>query len=121
VSLAEAQFFQRTSHINLLLTTATAEWSAVLTGKFYEYLVADRPILVLIGVQDIEFESIMNELNAGLIGYNAVSYTVVRRFILDKFEEWQQTKQVVSTIKQEQLKAFEWENMMEKFMATLDM
>lgn len=120
LSLAEAQSLQRASHINLLLTTATAEWSGVLTGKFYEYLAADRPILVLInGVQDIEFELIMNELNAGLIGYNSTSHTIVRQFILDKFEEWQQTKQVASTIKKEQLKAFEWENMMAQFMATL--
>jgi hypothetical protein len=121
LSLANAQILQRTSHINLLLTTATKEWSGVLTGKFYEYLAAERPILVLInGVQDVEFELIINTLNAGLVGYNAHSYTDVRRFIIEKFEEWQATNNVVSTIHKERIKAFGWDKMMESFIKILD-
>ncbi len=120
VPLAEAQGLQRASHINLLLTSATTEWSGVLTGKFYEYLAAERPVLVLInGVQDVEFESIMNQLNAGLVGYNAISYTVVRHFIVEKIKEWKATKNVLSTIRKDQLKDFEWPNMMSKFMKNL--
>ena len=117
VSLSEAKNLQKTSHINLLLTTATPEWTGVMTGKFYEYLAAQQLIIVLInGTQDIEFESIMNRLNAGCVAYNDRSHEALRRFILEKFFEFQQNGVVKPTIHVEKLKELEWQFTVEKLL-----
>ncbi len=120
VSLAEAQKLQRTTHLNLLLTTATPEWSGVMTGKFYEYLAAKQPILILInGTQDIEFETIMNNLNAGCVAYNDRSHDVLRAFILKLFYQFQNTGRVEQTIFTEKLKELEWQFMVQKLMMAI--
>ena len=120
VSLQEAQRIQATSHINLLLTTATPTWTGVMTGKFYEYLAAQQPILILInGTQDIEFETIMTHLNAGCVAYNERSHDELRGFILEKFVQFQQTGIVERTVHVEKLKELEWEFTVKKLMDKL--
>jgi hypothetical protein len=112
----EAIDIQRNCHINLLLTSATAESTGQLTGKFYEYLAAKNPIIVLInGTQDLEFESIMQDLNAGCVVYNNQSFNELYSFILEKFNEWQSTGEVKPTIDVEKLKELSWENQVQKF------
>ncbi len=115
VTLQEAKRIQATSHINLLLTTATPEWTGVMTGKFYEYLAALQPILILInGTQDLEFEEIMTRLNAGCVAYNDKSHDILRGFILEKFSEFQQNGFVNQTVYVEKLKELEWAFTVEK-------
>ncbi len=117
VSLDEAKQLQQTSHINLLLTSATPEWTGVMTGKFYEYLAAQQPIIVLInGTQDIEFETIMKNLNAGCVAYNDHSYDELRNFILALFHQFQKDGKVEQTILVEKLKELEWSFTVEKLM-----
>jgi hypothetical protein len=112
----EALDIQRNCHLNLLLTSATPESTGQLTGKFYEYLAAKNPIIVLIdGTQDLEFESIINDLNAGCIVYNNRSFNELQSFILEKFKEWESVGDVKSTINLEKLKALSWENQVQKF------
>jgi hypothetical protein len=107
---------QRNAHINLLLTSATPESTGQMTGKFYEYLAAKNPIIVLIdGTQDLEFESIIHNLNAGCVVYNKKSFNELRSFILEKFNEWQRTGDVKPTIHTEKLKELSWENQVQKF------
>ncbi len=117
VSLEEAKQLQRTSHINLLLTSATPEWTGVMTGKFYEYLAAQQPVIVLInGTQDIEFETIMKNLQAGCVVYNDRSYDELRNFILTLFHQFQENGKVEKTILVEKLKELEWSFSVEKLM-----
>jgi hypothetical protein len=107
---------QRNAHINLLLTSATPESTGQMTGKFYEYLAAKNPIIVLIdGTQDLEFESIIHNLNAGCVVYNNQSFDELYTFMLQKFNEWQNTGDVKPTIDTEKLKELSWENQVEKF------
>ena len=116
VSLFEAKKLQCSSHINLLLTSATPEWTGILTGKFYEYVAAQQPILVLInGAQDLEFESIINELNIGLVAYNDISFDAVKDFILTKFKEWQQTGDVNPPVSKEKLAELSWDFRIDDF------
>jgi hypothetical protein len=116
VSAERACEIQQTAHINLLLTSALPNYGGVLTGKFFEYLGATQPIVVLInGAQDIEFEQIMNELNAGLVAYNDRSYAELRAFILSNFEHWQQQGFVQKTIHLDRLRALNWAAAAEKF------
>lgn len=57
---------QKRSRVNLLLINQTANAKSILTGKFFEYLAADTPILA-IGPTDGDAAKILNETNAGLI------------------------------------------------------
>jgi hypothetical protein len=122
LSLLESKKIQLTSHVNLLLTSATPEWTGVMTGKFYEYLAAKNPIIVLIdGTQDIEFESIMQELNAGCVVYSNHSFNELKSFILEKFNQWQRTGEVKPTIDTEKLKELSWENQVQKFVEHINL
>ena len=121
VRIDEAKRLQKTSHVNLLLTTATPEWTGVMTGKFYEYLAAQRPILVLInGTQDIEFETIMNNLNAGCVAYNDRSYDVLRHYLLSLIEQFQKNGRVEPSILIDKLKELEWSFTIEKLMKRIN-
>jgi hypothetical protein len=118
----EALEIQRNCHLNLLLTSATPESTGQLTGKFYEYLAAKNPIIVLIdGTQDIEFESIMQELNAGCVVYSNHSFNELKSFILEKFNQWQRTGEVKPTIDTEKLKELSWENQVQKFVEHINL
>jgi hypothetical protein len=113
---------QRSSHLNLVLTTATPESTGQLSGKLSEYMAAKNPIIVLIdGIQDVEFETIIDELNAGIVVYNHRSYSELEAFILEKFNEWKDTGDVKPTINIEKLKEYSWEYQMQKFIAYIDL
>jgi glycosyltransferase involved in cell wall biosynthesis len=118
----EALDIQRNCHLNLLLTSATPESTGQLTGKFYEYLAAKNPIIVLInGTEDLEFESIMQDLKAGCVVYNNQSFNKLYSFILEKFNEWQSTGDVKPTIDEEKLKELSWENQVQKFVEHINL
>jgi hypothetical protein len=116
LSIEEAIELQRASHINLLLTSSTPEWTGVMTGKLGEYLSAKNPLIVLIdGTQDLEFESIIHNLNAGCVVYNNKSFDTLHSFILEKFKEWETIGDVKPTIDLEKLTELSWENQVAKF------
>ena len=115
VSSQKAVNIQREAHLNILLTSALPNYGGVLTGKFFEYLAACNPILVLInGAQDIEFEQIVTHLDAGIVAYNDRSEIELRAFILNLFNEWQTTGRVEPTIRRERLDELSWEATMAK-------
>ena len=112
----EAINLQNSAHINLLLTSATKDWTGVMTGKLGEYLSSKKPLVVLInGTKDIEYENLIKNLNVGCVVYNNQSFSELKAFILDKFNEWQDTGDVKSTINFEKLLDLSWEKQVEKF------
>ncbi len=115
VSSQKAVDIQREAHLNILLTSALPNYGGVLTGKFFEYLAACNPILVLInGAQDIEFEQIVTHLDAGIVAYNDRSEKELRAFILNLFNEFKATGKVEPTIRRERLDELSWEATMAK-------
>jgi hypothetical protein len=122
VSSQKAVDIQREAHVNILLTSALPNYGGVLTGKFFEYLAACNPILVLInGAQDIEFEQIVTHLNAGMVAYNDRSEKQLRAFILNLFNEWQATGKVEPTIRRDRLEELSWEATMAKLAEKLNL
>ncbi len=120
VSSQKAVDIQREAHLNILLTSALPNYGGVLTGKFFEYLAACNPILVLInGAQDIEFEQIVSHLDAGIVAYNDRSEKELRHFILNLFNEFQATGKVEPTIRRERLDELSWEATMAKLAGKL--
>lgn len=63
---ADAIAFQQTSTVLLLLVNNTPNANGILTGKFYEYMASERPILV-IGPLKSDVAKLLDETQAGLI------------------------------------------------------
>lgn len=118
VPMEEAKMIQQKSHINLLLSWASENQQGVLTAKFYEYLAAQNPILLIIkGSKDFEFEKIFDELNAGLVTYdNSDFQKSVEDFILKYYHEWLEKGKITRSIKADQLQKFRWDYQMEEFL-----
>ena len=75
---------QRKTQLLLLLVNRTPNAKGILTGKFFEYLSAKRPICV-IGPKDGEIAKIVNETKAGFVtDYNNES--ALKNEILKSFE-----------------------------------
>jgi glycosyltransferase involved in cell wall biosynthesis len=122
VSSQKAVDIQRDAHLNILLTSALPHYGGILTGKFFEYLAACKPILVLInGAQDLEFEQIMTHLETGIVAYNDRSEAELRAFILKLFNEWQATGNVEPTIRRERLEGLSWEATIKKLANQLNL
>lgn len=86
---------QKKSKILLLLVNNTANAKGILTGKLFEYLMADVPIIA-IGPEDGDLANILNETNAGKIsGFN--NEIQLEKNILNTFNntiELNQTKMI---------------------------
>ena len=117
ISLQKSLNLQKTSNINVLLTWSTPKLQGILTGKFYEYLLADRPIcLVINGIKDVEFESIAEELNIGNIAYNLEESKIeLKQFILKNYKEWEVNKYNKNNLNTEVLNKYKWENIINHF------
>jgi glycosyltransferase involved in cell wall biosynthesis len=63
---ADAIAFQQTSPVLLLLINNTPNANGILTGKFYEYMASERPILV-VGPTKSDVATLLNETQSGLI------------------------------------------------------
>lgn len=81
VSRTEALLLQKNASINLMLTWATKNEKGIITGKFFEYLSTQNPILCLIsGEEDSEIDKIFTTINCGKV-YNALNNTEMMNFI----------------------------------------
>jgi hypothetical protein len=121
VDLREAINIQYNSHINLLLSWSGPYIQGILTGKLYEYFASRRPILALInGGRDAEFESIFEELNAGMVAYcRPEEQERVADFLLRLFRQWQAHGDIDWPYRLEALRHYEWDEQMERFIAYL--
>jgi hypothetical protein len=74
---------QKESNINLMVTWATKKEKGILTGKFFEYIESNKPILCLInGEKDEELENIISSCNVGQVMYTD-EINKIESFILE--------------------------------------
>lgn len=101
---------QEKSQINVLLTWYDNNFSGILTGKLYEYIRAQRPILVLSsGARDPEILRIITDLGQGTVIINAESnIDKIRDYIINLYELWSQRVQPI--IESEKLEKYRWTN-----------
>jgi len=98
---------QKSSDINLMITWATTE-GGTFPAKFFEYLVSDRPVLLLInGENDEEFENIFNTYKIGSLVYARSSY---RETLKDFIKKSLKSRHDVNNIDPKILTDFHWNN-----------
>jgi hypothetical protein len=106
----------------LLLSWASENQQGILTAKFYEYIAAQNPILLIIkGSKDYEFEKIFDELQAGLVTYDHSDFLkLIENFILKYYQEWLEKGTITRSIKSDALQKYRWENQMKQFLNYLN-
>jgi glycosyltransferase involved in cell wall biosynthesis len=86
---------ERESQVLLLLINNTPNAEGILTGKFFEYLAANRPILA-IGPTKGDVANILNDSNAGKIaGFNDVDDLI--KILEGYFRDFKENKLYVNT------------------------
>jgi len=84
VSHNESIKYQKNSQLLLLVEINSEETKAIIPGKLFEYMVAERPIVAL-GPKDSDVEQILKETNTGdYFGYN--DYDGLKAKIIQHFE-----------------------------------
>lgn len=118
VSMQEARELQNRSHINILLTYASSELDGNITGKFYDYLTAGKPILALIkGEPDRELMEIIEELNAGIaIMAEEEELEKLKKFLLEQYQSWLVNGESGSKYRENELRKYYWSEQMEGFL-----
>lgn len=121
VNRAEALKIQRESHLNLLLSWSSKALGGVLTGKLYEYLSAQRPVIALIkGSRDNTFETLFKTVNAGLVCYHdSKNNASLEDFIYAKYVEWLTQGFIDHQMNRAALKDLTWSAQMERFFESL--
>jgi len=87
--------FQKSSQVLLLVLNDTPNAKGIVTGKFFEYLNAKRPILT-VGPEDGDLAEILNETQSGVI----VDYKKkeeMKKMINNYFEEYKTKNLVVNS------------------------
>ena len=118
---AEALRFQRESSVNLLLSWSSPESQGILTGKFYEYIAARRPILLILsGTTDPEFEQLFEEHALGCVSYDraAVPDAALEAFLREQYLNWKNAQQ--SILSAEAGRYFSWSRGMDDLIKQLD-
>lgn len=102
--------YQFSSHILLLITWAGEKHTGILTGKIFEYLATDNPILALVnGKKDPEIEKILYDLNAGEVFYEG-DKNEIGQFILKHYKEWKKTGKTLYTPGSDKYYEYTWNN-----------
>lgn len=118
VSVAQARQIQEQSNINYLMTWNDDQVKGILTGKFFDYLGARNPIMVLVnGSYDHEFEDIFKECGCGAVFYTQDSdYSDgMRRYIMDKYQVWKQGSYEQTYTDVSNLSDWSWEQRIKTF------
>ena len=90
---SEAILKQQSSQVLLLLINNSANSRGILTGKFFEYLAAKRPVLA-IGPTDGDVAKILFETNSGKMA-DFENEIETKRIILDYYKQYKSGKLIV--------------------------
>lgn len=121
LSVKEARKVVKNSQINLLLTWTTAGLDGIIPAKFYDYIAAGHPILLLInGRKDVLWEDKFDALNAGIVCYeNTSSQDKLIQFITTLYNKWQAGEPNEMSMNQKEVAKYFWSYQMPLFISKL--
>lgn len=123
VSHTEALEIQDRSHVNLLLTTASETHSGLFSGKFFEYLEADTPMLCLVkGSPDPEIESLVLEFRAGYVYCDTPTHNSdLQTRMATWFDQWKSTGNLNHTPRRDALTLqYSWQSRAKKILSSVE-
>ena len=98
---------QYRSEVNLLLSWSNPESYGILTGKFYEYIAARQPILLVIrGSYDPDFEQLFHRYHLGAIFYTTENIDSLAFWIQSLTLAWKSNS--LPKITEKTVDAFSW-------------
>jgi hypothetical protein len=106
---------QQNASINLAMNWVIKESLGAFGGKFFEYLLSEVPILMLLsGEKDSEIERANEEINFGIVTYDfeADNVRFIKQFILEHYLYWTENKTCKRIINKDGLQKYQWENIM---------
>ncbi|MBN1899031.1 MAG: hypothetical protein JW827_09655 [Spirochaetes bacterium] len=86
---------QKRSYFLVMLTWSSKDQKGIISGKFYEYLSARRPVICLInGSRDKEIEDIFKRTKAGIVVYHKDQKSLgeLKRFILTHYANFKKKR-----------------------------
>jgi hypothetical protein len=121
VTFAHSQEIQRSAHINLMISWASSSMSTF-PAKFYEYINARRPILLLVlGSKDPEFEAIFSAKQIGDMFYDHQGATL-RDSLLSSYHTYSEVGEVAYQGTEADVEEFYWQESFvafDKYLQTL--
>ena len=115
--LSESLQLQQSAQINLLLAFEVNGLSQF-PAKFYEYLAASKPIiLILSGPRDVEFDEIINNTRAGILICDNDSNDSLKSFVVEKYRQWLADGDTSQDLNMDRVKEFYWDNLFQQFHA----
>ena len=122
ISRNESLILQKESSVNLLMNWNEPGLLGGLSGKLFEYIGAQKPILALIdGDKDPEIEDVLNTLGLGTVFYDRDSDIIpMAKFIENAFNRWKQTGVSKINVADEILKKFTWGYGIENILSKLN-
>lgn len=114
LTIYESVSTQVQSNVLLLLSWSGKDNKGILTGKLFEYLAANNPVIAIInGERDEELEDIVGKFNAGKVFYNRDSENLASE-ILFYYNSWKKEGKIKFEPDPEFQKQFNWENVREQ-------
>lgn len=113
---------QQESSLNIILTSSHAQYKGILTGKFFEYIAAGKPIICIInGVRDEQLEQIFEKYHLGIVVYHdANNWAELKNFILEEWIYFQKFHETKHKIDLRILDDFNWNNSLEILVKLLE-
>lgn len=121
VSRERASVLQASAHLNLLLTSAHPAYKGILTGKFFEYIVAGRPILCIInGCRDQSVERLFDKYHLGMVVYlDEHNPGVLKDFLMKFLDDYRLNGKLNWQVDEKIYEEFNWQRTMEKWLEQL--
>ena len=116
---------QRNSTILLLASWNYSDFKGVLTGKFLEYLMIDKPIICTVVGNDAnsKLKEMITEANNGVVweeANNDVDYPILKSYILEQYERFVKGKQLLFKPNREYIEQYNYKFITQQYINLIE-
>jgi len=116
---------QLNSTMLLLASWNTSDFKGVLTGKFLEYLMIDKPIICTVAgnVANSKLKEMITEANNGVVWEEANNdsyYPILKSYILEQYERFTRGEQLLFEPNREYIEQFNYKNITQQYINLIE-